>query len=82
MRAFLVPLMTAVLLFTSMVPVRAATTRDEQMPTDPALQMGTLPNGLTYIIRPHKNPEGRVTIWLHVSSGSYNETESTRGLAH
>ena len=82
MRAFLVPLMTAVLLFTSMVPARAATTPSEQLPTDPALVMGTLPNGLNYIIRPHKNPEGRVTIWLHVSSGSYNETESTRGLAH
>src|SRR4029450_1008363 len=90
MRAFLVPLMTAVLLLTSLPSARAASppasppasTHDEKVPIDPALVMGTLPNGLTYIIRQHKNPEGRVSIWLHVSTGSFNETESTRGLAH
>ena len=93
MRAFLVPLMTAVLLLTSLAPARAASPParaasppaslpDEKVPIDPALVVGTLPNGLSYIIRQHKNPEGRVGIWLHVSTGSFNETESTRGLAH
>src|SRR6266508_749401 len=86
MRAFLVPLMTAVLLLTSLAPARAASPpaspHDDKVPIDPALVMGTLPNGLNYIIRQHKNPEGRVSIWLHVSTGSLNETESTRGLAH
>src|SRR5262249_42923878 len=43
---------------------------------------GTLPNGLAYIVRPHKNPEGRVSIWLHVGTGSLNETDATQGLAH
>jgi zinc protease len=61
---------------------RAATPADEMLPTDPALVRGTLPNGLAYIIRPHRNPEGRVSIWLHVASGSLNETDATRGLAH
>jgi zinc protease len=55
---------------------------DRPLPTDPALTTGTLPNGLGYVIRPHKNPEGRVSVWLHVGSGSLNETDSTRGLAH
>jgi zinc protease len=55
---------------------------DEQLPTDPALVTGRLPNGLSYIIRRHRNPEDRVSIWLHVATGSLNETESTRGLAH
>ena len=55
---------------------------DQVLPTDPALTTGTLANGLTYIVRPHKNPEGRVSVWLHVGTGSLNETESTRGLAH
>jgi zinc protease len=82
MRVFLVPLMTAVLLLMSLAPARAAAPADAKLPVDPALVMGTLPNGLSYIIRPHKNPEGRVSIWLHVSSGSFNETDSTRGLAH
>ena len=81
MRAFLVLLMTAVLLM-PLAPATAAAPADETLPTDPALVMGTLPNGLAYIIRPHRNPEGRVSIWLHVASGSLNETESTRGIAH
>ncbi|HXJ82467.1 MAG TPA: pitrilysin family protein, partial [Candidatus Methylomirabilis sp.] len=63
------------------MPLSAARA-DEKLPTDPALVRGTLPNGLTYLIRPHKNPEGRVSIWLHVGTGSLNETDATRGLAH
>ena len=82
MPTFLISLMTAVLLVTSLGPARAASPADEKLPTDPALVTGTLPNGLAYIIRQHKNPEGRVGIWLHVASGSLNETEAQRGLAH
>jgi zinc protease len=82
MRAFLVPFMAAVLVLTSQSPGRAASPAADKLPVDPALVMGTLPNGLQYIIRQHKNPEGRAIIWLHVSTGSYNETETTRGLAH
>jgi zinc protease len=55
---------------------------DPGLPTDPALTTGVLANGLRYVIRPHKNPEGRVSVWLHVATGSLNETEATRGLAH
>src|SRR5262249_8068156 len=82
MRVFLIPVLTAALLLSSLPAARAASPSDEKLPVDPALVMGTLPNGLSYIIRQHKNPEGRVSIWLHVSSGSLNETKSTRGLAH
>src|SRR3974377_2142557 len=81
MRTFLVLLMTALLLV-ALAPAWAASPPDEKLPVDPALVMGALPNGLAYIIRQHKNPEGRVSIWLHVGSGSLNETESQRGLAH
>src|SRR6266540_2864933 len=82
MRAVLILIMTAVIQLLPLAPARAASPADEKLPTDPALVTGTLPNGLAYIIRPHKNPEGRVGIWLHVSSGSLNETEAQRGLAH
>src|SRR5262245_66437942 len=78
MRRVVVLLMLTVVVG-SQVPAGAA---DERLPTDPALVTGTLPNGLSYIVRPHKNPEGRVSIWLHVSSGSLNETDATRGLSH
>jgi zinc protease len=80
LRTFMVLLMAALL--APLAPAWAASPADEKLPVDPALVMGTLPNGLAYIIRPHKNPEGRVSIWLHVGSGSLNETESQRGLAH
>src|SRR5712692_2474431 len=82
MRAVLILVMTAVLQLLPAAPARPASLADEKLPADPALVSGTLPNGLAYIIRPHKNPEGRVGIWLHVASGSLNETEAQRGLAH
>lgn len=55
---------------------------EEPLPTDPALVTGTLENGLKYVVRKHPNPEGRISIWLHVSSGSLNETDNIRGIAH
>ena len=65
-----------------LISAGAESLADLKLPTDPTIVRGTLPNGLTYLIRQHKNPEGRVSIWLHVGSGSLNETDSTRGLAH
>jgi zinc protease len=82
MRAVMVLVMAAALQLIALVPSRAASPPGETLPTDPALVTGRLANGLNYIIRHHKNPEGRVGIWLHVSSGSFNETEAQRGLAH
>src|SRR5215470_9288080 len=81
MRAVPIMLLVALLLM-PLLAVGATALADESLPTDPALVMGALPNGLRYIIRPHKNPEGRVSVWLHVSTGSLNETDATRGLAH
>jgi zinc protease len=82
MRVVMVLLVTAALQLVTLAPSRAASPPGEPLPTDPALVTGRLANGLKYIIRQHKNPEGRVGIWLHVSSGSFNETEAQRGLAH
>ncbi len=69
---------------TAAAPATAASAADlkAKLPTDPALVVGTLPNGLSYILRKHGNPEGRVSVWLHVSAGSLNESEKTRGIAH
>jgi predicted Zn-dependent peptidase len=52
------------------------------LPTDPRLVTGELANGLKYIVMQHANPPGRANIWLHVSSGSMNETDKQRGIAH
>lgn len=52
------------------------------LPTDPRLVTGTLDNGLSYIVVNHQNPPGRANMWIHVSSGSLNEKDNQRGIAH
>jgi zinc protease len=52
------------------------------LPVDPAVRIVELPNGLDVWIRKHGTPPGRLSIWLHVASGSLNEDEDQRGLAH
>lgn len=43
---------------------------------------GTLDNGLTYIVKEHANPPGRSALYLHISSGSLNETDDIQGISH
>ncbi|MFH0940193.1 MAG: insulinase family protein, partial [Planctomycetota bacterium] len=52
------------------------------LPVDPNIKMGALPNGMNYWIRAHKTPPGKINAWLHVNSGSLNEDDNQRGLAH
>lgn len=49
---------------------------------DPAATFGTLDNGLRYIIYPNSEPPTRVSLRLHIASGSLMEAEDQRGLAH
>lgn len=52
------------------------------LPFDPAVRMGTLPNGLRYYIRANPKPENRAELRLVVNAGSVLEEENQRGLAH
>lgn len=52
------------------------------LPVDPRVVQGTLPNGMRYLVMKHSMPPGRAAAWLHVSSGSLNETDRQRGVAH
>ncbi len=54
----------------------------EQLKPDPALVRGVLPNGLRYVFLKNKTPEKRVSLHLDVQTGSFNELETQRGLAH
>ncbi len=55
----------------------------DELPVDDKMELiETLPNGLQVWVRPHAMPKGKVMIMLHVSSGSLQEEESQRGLAH
>ncbi|MEK6700785.1 MAG: insulinase family protein [Planctomycetota bacterium] len=60
----------------------AAFRADEPLPVDPRLTQGVLPNGMRYIVMQHAVPPGRAAAWLHVSTGSLNETQAQRGIAH
>lgn len=59
-----------------------ASSSGQALPTDPALVTGQLDNGLRYIVRRHANPPGKAAIWIHLDTGSLNETDRQRGLAH
>ncbi len=67
---------------TAVLCVAAFPAAGQPLPTDPRLTTGTLDNGLAYIVRQHNNPPGRANLWLHVGTGSLNETEKQRGIAH
>ncbi|HZW07742.1 MAG TPA: insulinase family protein, partial [Phycisphaerales bacterium] len=52
------------------------------LPTDPSLVTGELPSGVKYIIRRHANPKEMAAVWMHIGTGSLNETDRQRGIAH
>ena len=52
------------------------------LPVDPAVRIGTLPNGIRYYIRRNAKPEQRAELRLVVNAGSILEDDDQRGLAH
>ncbi|HLO41053.1 MAG TPA: insulinase family protein, partial [Phycisphaerales bacterium] len=60
----------------------ATSTMAQDLPTDPTIVTGTLDNGLTYMVKQHNKPEGRAVVWIHFHTGSLNETDRQRGIAH
>ncbi len=57
-------------------------TLSDTLPIDPAVRIGTLPNGLRYYVRQNARPEDRAELRLVVNAGSVLEDEDQRGLAH
>ncbi len=53
-----------------------------QLPLDPAVRVGHLPNGLTYYIRRNATPAHQAKLVLANKAGSLLEDEDQRGLAH
>ncbi len=49
---------------------------------DPALVFGRLENGFRYVLMKSQRPRGRVSMHLDVQSGSIEENDKQRGLAH
>jgi zinc protease len=75
-------------LFVAIVPARLALAQapvgppSSPLPFDPAVTVGTLPNGLRYYVRENHKPEKRAELRLVVNAGSVLEDEDQRGLAH
>ncbi|WP_207912471.1 pitrilysin family protein [Parafrankia sp. BMG5.11] len=52
------------------------------VPVDPAFTFGTLPNGMRYVLRENHTPQDTVLVRLRIGSGSLEETDQERGVAH
>jgi len=52
------------------------------LPTDSRVLTGKLENGVTWMFRQHDNPPGKMALMIRVDTGSLNETDQQRGLAH
>src|SRR5580765_6737615 len=54
----------------------------DQMPVDPEVLVGALPNGLRFYVRPNGKPARRAELRLVVKAGSVLEDDDQQGLAH
>ena len=63
-------------------PAAATLGLDQKVPVEPAITVGTLPNGLRYYIRANKQPLNRAELRLVVKAGSILEEDDQQGLAH
>src|SRR5689334_574370 len=61
---------------------RAQAPGGASLPFDPAVKVGTLPNGLRYYIQAHPVPAHRADLRLVVDAGSVLEDPQQLGLAH
>jgi zinc protease len=52
------------------------------LPPDPAMRFGTLPNGMRYVIMKNATPGGQASFRLRFAAGSMDETGAEQGLAH
>lgn len=52
------------------------------IPADPAVRFGTLPNGMKYAIMRNATPPNQAALRLHFDVGSSAETDAQKGLAH
>ena len=52
------------------------------IPPDPAVTFGTLPNGMRYAIMRNATPSEQISIRFRIAAGSMQEKAAQRGLAH
>jgi len=86
---FIYPFVFAGLILTSCQGKDAAPTgpvyfahQASDLPPDPNIEYGRLPNGLRYAVRHNETPTKTASLLMRIDTGSLNESDETRGLAH
>lgn len=62
--------------------VEKASGMDAELPLNPAVRTGVLPNGMKYYVQQNAKPEKRIELRLAVNAGSMQEEDNQQGLAH
>ncbi len=52
------------------------------LPPDPGIRFGVLPNGLRYAVMRNATPAGQTSLRLRIGAGSLDESDADQGLAH
>ncbi len=66
----------------AIAPAPAWPQQGSDLPADPDVRYGTLPNGMRYALRRNATPPGNASLRLRFDAGSLHEAEDQRGLAH
>src|SRR5258707_10025312 len=84
--------LAALLLVSLSGPARLASAADavapawpqakSDLPADPDVKFGVLPNGMRYAIQKNATPKGEVSFRLRIGAGSLMESDAQRRLAH
>ncbi len=71
-----------VVLLAGLMQARPWPQEGSDLPIDPAVQWGHLENGIRTVILPWNEPPDRISLRLMIESGSINESDRQKGLAH
>jgi zinc protease len=63
-------------------PAPAWPQNKSDLPPDPAIRFGALPNGMRYALMKNATPSGQISIRFRFGTGSLEETDAQQGLAH
>lgn len=75
-------LFSLVMLLCCIVGLKAQQDQDPQLPLNPNVIHGVLPNGLNYYVLKNTEPKGRANFYIAQKVGSTLETKQQLGLAH
>lgn len=64
------------------LPAAATDWPRSDIPPDPAVTLGVLPNGMRYAIQHNATPSGEVSVRLRIDAGSLQEVPDQRGFVH